>query len=213
VPSVLERLLRSIAFSDLGSQDTQVTVTGTTPEYISVRNSAVAQGQFLSDVDVRNNRVSALGAETARCLARPHRGESPHRNLSFRVIGSWRRRAVLGRNQDEAVFVPLQQWLTSYRRTSRRSPTVQSVSARDQASTSAAQFQITNLLRLRHKIGAKMTSPFAVSRTCGGQCHGILILMLATTASISLLVRHRHYEHHAGVGDRAHSGNWPAQSD
>jgi len=46
-----------------GSQDTQVTVTGTTPEYISVRNSAVAQGQFQRR-GCAAQQVSALGAET-----------------------------------------------------------------------------------------------------------------------------------------------------
>jgi putative ABC transport system permease protein len=183
-----------------GSQDTQVTVTGTTPEYISVRNSAVAQGQFLSDVDVqRNNRVSALGAETARTLFgnRDPIGEKVRiRNLSFRVIGVMAPKGtVLGRNQDEAVFVPITTMANqlSGRRTSRRSPTVQtiSVSARDQASTSAAQFQITNLLRLRHKIRGEddftVRSQQDLLQTADNVT-GILILMLATTASISLLV-------------------------
>jgi len=98
-----------------GSQDTQVTVTGTTPEYIGMRS---AVGQFLSDVDVqRNNRVSALGAETARTLFgnRDPIGRKSASGTSFRVIGVMAKGAVLGRNQDEAVFVPLQQWLTSYR--------------------------------------------------------------------------------------------------
>lgn len=49
VPSVLEVAPEKTDsfWVTWGSQDTQVTVTGTTPEYTSVRNSAVAQGQFL----------------------------------------------------------------------------------------------------------------------------------------------------------------------
>jgi len=103
----------------------------------------------------------------------------------------------------------------SGRRTSRRSPTVQtiSVSARDQAS--AAQFQITNLLRLRHKIRGE--DDFTVRSQQD-------LLQTADNVGYSdphagyygkhlAGGRHRHYEHHAGVGDRAHSGNWPAQSD
>lgn len=183
-----------------GSQDTQVTVTGTTPEYTSVRNSAVAQGQFFSDMGVqRNNRVSVLGAETARTLFgnRNPIGEKVRiRNLSFRVIGVMAQKgAVLGRNQDEAVFVPITTMANqlSGRKTSRRSPTVQtiSVSARDQASTRAAQFQITNLLRLRHKIRGEddftVRSQQDLSQTADNVT-AILILMLAAMASISLLV-------------------------
>jgi len=55
--------------------------------------------------------------------------------------------AVLGRNQDEAVFVPLQQWLTSYRdeglHVGVRPCNNLGLSPRS-GSTSAAQFQITN---------------------------------------------------------------------
>lgn len=41
-------------------------VIGTTPEYLSVRSFAVAQGRFISDVDVkRNQRVAVLGSEIA----------------------------------------------------------------------------------------------------------------------------------------------------
>lgn len=202
VPSVLEVAPEKLDSFPVtwGSQDTQVTVTGTTPEYISVRNSAVAQGQFLSDVDVqRNNRVSVLGAETARTLFgnRDPIGEKVRiRNLSFRVIGVMAQKgAALGRNQDEAVFVPITTMANqlSGRRTSRRSPTVQtiSVSARDQASTSAAQFQITNLLRLRHKIRSEddftVRSQQDLLQTADNVT-GILIIVLAATASISLLV-------------------------
>jgi len=65
-----------------------------------------------------------------------------------------------------------------------------SVSARDQASTSAAQFQITNLLRLRHKIRGEddFTVRSQQDLLTADNVTGILILMLATTASISLLV-------------------------
>jgi len=181
-----------------GSQDTQVTVTGTTPEYTSVRNSAVAQGQFFNDVDVqRNNRVSVLGAETARTLFgnRTPLGEKIRiRNLSFRVIGVMAPKgAALGRNQDEALFVPITTMANQLSGRRRRSPTVQTiaVSARDQSSTSAAQFQITNLLRLRHKIRGEddftVRSQQDLLQTADN-ITGIAIMVLATTASISLLV-------------------------
>ncbi len=200
VPSVLEVAPEKTDsfWVTWGSQDTQVTVTGTTPEYTSVRNSGVAQGQFFSDVDVqRNNRVSVLGAETARTLFgnRTPLGEKIRiRNLSFRVIGVMAPKgAALGRNQDEALFVPITTMANQLSGRRRRSPTVQTiaVSARDQASTSAAQFQITNLLRLRHKIRGEddftVRSQQDLLQTADN-ITGIAIILLATTASISLLV-------------------------
>jgi len=200
VPSVLEVAPEKTDsfWVTWGSQDTQVTVTGTTPEYTSVRNSGVAQGQFFSDVDVqRNNRVSVLGAETARTLFgnRTPLGEKIRiRNLSFRVIGVMAPKgAALGRNQDEALFVPITTMANQLSGRRRRSPTVQTiaVSARDQASTSAAQFQITNLLRLRHKIRGEddftVRSQQDLLQTADN-ITGIAIIVLATTASISLLV-------------------------
>lgn len=200
VPSVLEVAPEKTDsfWVTWGSQDTQVTVTGTTPEYTSVRNSAVAQGQFFNDVDVqRNNRVSVLGAETARTLfgnQTPLGEKIRIRNLSFRVIGVMAPKgAALGRNQDEALFVPITTMANQLSGRRRRSPTVQTiaVSARDRSSTSAAQFQITNLLRLRHKIRGEddftVRSQQDLLQTADN-ITGIAIIVLATTASISLLV-------------------------
>lgn len=101
--------------------------------------------------------------------------------------------AALGRNQDEALFVPITTMANQLSGRRRRSPTVQTiaVSARDQSSTSAAQFQITNLLRLRHKIRGEddftVRSQQDLLQTADN-ITGIAIIVLATTASISLLV-------------------------
>jgi len=202
VPSVLEVAPEKTDIFPVtwGSQDTQVTAIGTTPEYTSVRNSALAQGQFFSNLDVqRNNRVSVLGAETARMLFgnRDPLGEKIRiRNLSFHVIGVMAPKgAALGRNQDEVIFIPITTMSNqlSGRKSSRRSPSLQSISisARDRASTSAAQFQITNLLRLRHQIRGKddftVRSQQDLLQTADNVT-GIAVLVLATTASISLLV-------------------------
>ena len=78
------------------------------------------------------------------------------RDQSFEVIGVLEPKgAVFGSNQDETVYVPL---TTMVARLSGRDPTYGislsfiSVEARDEASTGAAAFQITNLLRQRHRI-------------------------------------------------------------
>jgi putative ABC transport system permease protein len=102
--------------------------------------------------------------------------------------------AVFGQNQDEAAYIPL---TTMVSRLSGRDPTYGvnlnfiSVEARDEASTGAAKFQITNLLRQRHNILRE--DDFAVrsqkdAQAIVGTITGGLTLMLGAIGSISLLV-------------------------
>jgi putative ABC transport system permease protein len=52
-----------------GSKETQVTITGTTPEYPTVRDAQVSQGEFFNILDVQTSeRVAVLGSDTARTL-------------------------------------------------------------------------------------------------------------------------------------------------
>ena len=101
---------------------------------------------------------------------------------------------MFGANQDENAYIPL---TTMVNRFSGRDPTYGvslsfiSVEARDEASTGAAEFQITNLLRQRHKILEE--DDFAVrsqqdALTIVGTITGGLTLMLAAIGAVSLLV-------------------------
>jgi len=102
--------------------------------------------------------------------------------------------AVFGQNQDEAAYIPL---TTMVSKLSGRDPTYGvslnfiSVEAVDEASTGAAKFQITNLLRQRHNILRE--DDFAVrsqkdALSIVGTITGGLTLMLAAIGAISLLV-------------------------
>jgi putative ABC transport system permease protein len=102
--------------------------------------------------------------------------------------------AVFGANQDETAYMPLS---TMVSRLSGRDPTYGvvlsfiSIEARDEASTGAANFQITNLLRQRHRILRE--DDFVVrsqkdAQTIVGTITGGLTLMLAAIGAISLLV-------------------------
>jgi hypothetical protein len=78
-----------------------------------------------------------------------------------------------------------------------------------------AEFQITNLLRLRHNIVED--DDFFVSSQdtlldLAETVTGALTLMLAAIAGISSAGGgYRHHEYHAGVGAGAHPGDWAAQ--
>jgi putative ABC transport system permease protein len=183
------------------SQETQVTVTGTTPEYPLVKNARVAWGEFFNILDVQtSDKVAVLGSDTARTLfgkQNPLGQKIRIRNLSFKVIGVMAEKgASMGQNQDEAVFIPIMVMANQItgQEANTSSPTLQSISVmtKNPESSSAAQYQITNLLRLRHNI-LKGENDFTVRSqqdvmATANRVTDILVLILGATASISLLV-------------------------
>lgn len=184
-----------------GDRDTNVSVTGTTETYPQVRNAEVAKGRFFNTVEVESlSRVAVLGSETARQLfgtRSPLNEKIRIGDLSFEVIGVMAEKgAAFGQNQDEVAFIPIVVMANqlSGRDNLNTSPTVQtiSVSARDRSSSSAAQYQITNLLRLRHNI-LDGEDDFTVRNQqdllkTANNVTNLLILVLGVTASISLIV-------------------------
>lgn len=175
------------------------TIIGTVPNYLIVRSFDVARGRFLSTLDLeRNTRVAALGTELAEQLfgkADPVGATIRIRNVSFQVIGVMQPKgSSFGMNMDRTVFIPLTTMASQL--VGRTSPygmnvTFISISAVDEASVPAAQFQIENLLRLRHKIVDEddftVRSQEELQNTLGS-ITGTLKILLAAVASISLVV-------------------------
>jgi len=174
-------------------------ISGVTPEFLPVRRFEMAQGRFLTQSDLEGARnVAVIGPDLRKKLLPT--GEAIGRQLriadsSFEVIGVLEPKgAVFGSNQDEAAYIPLS---TMVSRLSGRDPTYGvslsyiSVEARDEQSTGAATFQITNLLRQRHRILRE--NDFVVrsqkdALTIVGTITGGLTLMLAAIGGVSLLV-------------------------
>ena len=201
VPSV-RRVAPQVTLSEVvqaGSLSASATVTGVTPAFLEVRSFEVAQGRFLNDNDLRSARNVAVIGPDLRDKLLP-RGAAIGQRLrvrdqSFEVIGVLAPKgAVFGSNQDETVYVPL---TTMVSRLSGRDPTYGislsfiSVEARDEQSTGAAAFQITNLLRQRHRILRE--DDFAVrsqkdAQQIVGTITGGLTLMLGAIGAVSLLV-------------------------
>ena len=201
VPSV-RRVVPQITLSEVvqsGAQAVTSSISGVTPDFVPVRSFEVAQGRFLSESDVRSARsVVVLGPDlrdklipTGQAIGRQVR----IRDQSFEVIGVMAPKgAVFGANQDEAAYIPL---TTMVSRLSGRDPTYGvvlsfiTVEALDERRTSAANFQITNLLRQRHRILRE--DDFVVrsqkeAQSIVGTITGGLTLMLAAIAGVSLLV-------------------------
>ena len=201
VPSV-KRVAPQITLSEVvqaGEVSSASSIAGVTPEFLPVRQFEVAQGRFFTSGDLKGVRhVAVIGPDLATKLFgnRSALGRQLRiRNQPFEVVGVLQPKgAVFGQNQDETAYVPL---TTMVSQLSGRDPNFGvslnfiSVEARDQASTGAASFQITNLLRQRHRI--LNDDDFAVrsqkdALTIVSTITGGLTLMLAAIGAISLLV-------------------------
>lgn len=201
VPSV-RRVVPQITLNEVvqaGARSSSSSVSGITPDFLPVRRFEVAQGRFLSEQDLESARNVVVIGPDLRTKLMPV-GSALGRSLrirdqAFTVIGVMAPKgAVFGSNQDENAYIPI---TTMISKLSGRDPTFGvslsfiSVEARDDNSTGAAKFQISNLLRQRHNI--LRDDDFAVrsqkdALSIVGTITGGLTLMLAAIGSISLLV-------------------------
>lgn len=181
------------------NKNTDVNIIGTTPSFLTVRDFEIGTGRFFTDVDMkRSNQVVVLGAKLAERLfgnSNPIGQQLRIKNASFQIIGVLTAKGSnLGVDYDDAALMPI--ITTANRIVGRTSPyglelTYITASAKNADSVDAAQFQITNLLRLRHKLAGEddftVNSQKDALQTVG-QISSALTIMLAAIASISLFV-------------------------
>lgn len=181
------------------NRNTNSSIVGTTQDFLSVRSFEVAQGRFLNDLDQRSNSlVAVIGATLAERLfdtESPVGKQIRINGTTFDIVGLLSKKGSnLGLDYDDAVMVPIT--TLASRIVGRTSPygidvTYISVSANSQEAMETAEFQITNLLKLRHGL---IDSPdfFIQSQDTlldiADTITNALTLMLAAIASISLFV-------------------------
>jgi putative ABC transport system permease protein len=175
---------------------TTTSVVGTSAAYATVRAYEVWQGTFLTDVAVeRGLRTVVLGASVASNLglgADAVGTEVRIGGIPFEIAGILQAKGGAGFNDpDDQVLVPLatvQQYFVGG--TGVRSI---GVSVADGADMQAARDAISELLRVRHGIGAADTDDFSIfDQTqlleAASSISGTLTLLLGGIASIALVV-------------------------
>jgi putative ABC transport system permease protein len=181
------------------NRNTNINIIGTTPSFPTVRDFEVDKGRFFTPIDMqRNNQVVVLGEETAERLfgtSNPVGQQLRIKNSSFQVIGVLKGKgSSVGADYDQAALIPIT--TSANRLVGQNSPYGIALdyivaSAKDSESVDAAQFQMTNLLRQRHKIVGEddftIRSQKDALQTVG-QITGALTIMLAAIAGISLFV-------------------------
>jgi putative ABC transport system permease protein len=175
-------------------------VYGTSPGILSVRDWPLAAGRPLTDEDVRSaTKVALLGQTVADNL---FGGIDPLdqviriKKIPFRVIGvmATKGQSVMGQDQDDTVFVPVTTAQKKLFGTAFPGMVRQvMVKARSAGDLAAAEKQVTDLLRQRHRIGLKKDDDFSVRNLtqmmqAAEQSTQVMTLLLGAIASVSLLV-------------------------
>ena len=162
VPSVKE-VAPQISANEIvqsNSNSQSVSIAGVTPEFLSVRSFEIMDGRFFNQDDINGSRsVVVIGPD----LAEDFFGDGSAlgqririKDHTYEIIGVLQPKgAVFGNNQDSNAYIPI---TTMVNRITGKDPTYGislsfiSVEAINKDQTSAAKFQITNLLRQRHNI-------------------------------------------------------------
>ncbi len=162
VPSV-KKVAPQISANEIvqsNSKSLSISIAGVTPEFLQVRSFEVDEGRFISQNDVKGSRsVVVIGPDLKTEFFNDNVALGKNiriKDHSYEIIGILEPKgAVFGSNQDKNAYIPL---TTMVNRITGKDPTFGislsfiSVEAISKNKTSAAKFQITNLLRQRHKI-------------------------------------------------------------
>ena len=180
-----------------GNQNWATEITGTTPDYIVVRNWALSDGRYFTEEEATGgNKVCVLGQTVVDNL---FAGEDPLgatiriANIPFQVVGVLVRRGQSfgGRDQDDEIDVPI---IAAMRALSGRTPFIRIMaSAVSDKRLDAAQTEITQLMQRRHQIPDGQDPDFQVRNmadlaSAAQASSKVFTLLLASIASVSLLV-------------------------
>jgi len=201
VPSVKE-VAPQISANEIvqsNSKSLSISIAGITPEFLNVRSFEIDNGRFINQSDVNGAKsVVVIGPDLKTEFFKnssPLGEKIRIKDNSYEIVGILKPKgAVFGNNQDKNAYIPIS---TMVNRITGKDPTFGislsfiSVEALNKNKTSAAKFQITNLLRQRHKI--LRDDDFAVrsqedALTIVTNITSGLTFLLAGIGAVSLLV-------------------------
>ena len=181
-----------------GNQNTNTSIIGTTPSYLTVRNATLQYGSFITEQHIVNmDKVAVIGPQILVSL---FSGESDPLgkdirigNNIFTIIGVMASKGQSGgMNQDDLIIIPLS---TMQSRVSGLpdSLTSISISVSNQSDMTSVQELITALLLNEHRITDTKNQDFTVLNQADAvqtldQVTGMFTLLLGGIAGISLLV-------------------------
>jgi len=195
--AALSPMVRKNAQVVYGNQNWATTIQGCAPSYLDIRQWPVADGGMFVDSDVRGAaNVAVLGSKVRDQLfsgASPVGSMIRVNNMPFRVVGVLSSKGGQGMmgDQDDVVLIP---WTTAQRKLAGIT-WLQNItlSATSEDQVNAAQSQISDLLRQRHRIrqGDNDDWMFFTQQDIASAAETTskaMTLLLASIAAVSLLV-------------------------
>jgi len=183
-----------------GNKNTQTTVLGVTPEYLTVGNWQMARGRFIDDTDLTGQaKVAVLGASVVEdlfgeTLIDPLGKTIKINRQNYQVVGLMASKGVGGfQNLDDQVFIPLSTAQVKFGgagTTSLRAVNVQVVSA---DKMEQAKAELASILRARHGLMPNQSDDFTVRDQTQvlemvEQTAETFTMLLGSIAAISLVV-------------------------
>ncbi|NWF99125.1 MAG: ABC transporter permease [Nitrospirae bacterium] len=193
-------VLNGVAQVVYGNLNWSTGIIGTTPNMLSIRDWPISSGRAFTPQDVKSaNKVCLLGQTVVDNLFgdnNPIGHIIRIKKVPFTIIGvlAPKGQSPNGQDQDDTIYVPVttaQKKLfgTSFPGMVR----IIMVKAKSTQELGLAEKQITELLRQRHRIGAKQDNDFSVRNLTQimqtqEQSARIMSILLGAIASISLIV-------------------------
>jgi len=183
-----------------GDQNWSTAIYGTTSAILAVRDWSLVSGRSFNEQDIRNaTKVAILGQTVADNL---FGGMDPLgriiriKKVPFLVVGllESKGQSAMGQDQDDIIYIPV---TTAQKKIFGTSfpGMVRSimVKARSSEDLDTAESQISELLRERHRIGARQDDDFTVRNLtqimqAAEESSRVMTLLLGAIASVSLLV-------------------------
>ena len=198
VTAFLQRVNIQVVYN---GQNIATTLLGTDLNYPDVKDAYPQEGQFFTQTDLDNaNSVAVLGTKVRDQLFGEESAigaEIRIQNKLYRVIGVMPPKGAVGpTDQDDRVFIPLSNMSSQIVGNNAVSGVAISgfwIAAKDGTQIDAAQFQVTNLLRLRHNIYPPQLDDFRIINQVDvintfTSIISLFTVLLVAIAGISLVV-------------------------
>jgi putative ABC transport system permease protein len=182
---------------ELGGQNINVSIVGTTPNYVPVHTYTMTAGRmFTAGDDAARHRVAVLGASVPAMLSSNRDAMIGQqiliRSIAFEIIGVLSEKGAQGfSNPDEQILIPLQ--TARYRVMGTDRLRTIAVQARDVESMNLAMIEIERVVRRQHKIRPGQDDDFQIRNQTDilatlQQTTDTFKYLLAGIAAVSLLV-------------------------
>ena len=184
-----------------GNSNWNTSITGSTPDFLEIKNWTMASGAMFTEQDVRSGaKVCVIGQTVAKELfgySDPIDTTIRIKSIPFRIVGMTSKKGAnsWGQDQDDFVLVPVTTAQRRLVRTGTKADSVRriNVQAKDKDSLARAEQEIISLLRQRHRLTEGVENDFDVRNMTEIQesmasTANVMSMLLGAVASISLLV-------------------------